>query len=89
MPVAAMEALSCGLPVVASPACQGILGAGGIIVENLDSNVWADAIEEILKDTDGWEKMAAAGPASVARQTPDMLGKQWAELYQNSLQEAI
>jgi glycosyltransferase involved in cell wall biosynthesis len=89
MPVAAMEALSCGLPVLASPACQGILGDGGIIVENLDSTAWADAIEEILKDTAGWEKMAVAGPASVARQTPEMLGKQWAELYQNSLQETI
>jgi glycosyltransferase involved in cell wall biosynthesis len=89
MPVAAMEALSCGLPVVASLACQGILGAGGFIVENLDSNAWADAIEEIVRDKTRWEKMAAAGPASVARQTPDMLGKQWAELYQNSLQETI
>ena len=89
MPVAAMEALSCGLPVVASPACQGILGGGGTIIENLDCNEWVDAIEEILKDTVCWEKMASSGPASVARQTPEMLGKQWAELYQNSLQGAI
>lgn len=89
MPVAAMEALSCGLPVMASPSCQGILGDGGVIVENLDSNEWADAIEKVLKDSDCWKKMSSAGPGSVTQQTPEMLGKQWAELYQNSIQEDL
>lgn len=87
MPIAAMEALSCGLPVLASNACEGILGDGGIIVKNLDCTTWVDAIESILNNTAGWEKMAAAGPASVAQQTPENLGKQWTELYQKSLQE--
>ena len=89
MPVAAMEALSCGLPVMAAPSCQGILGDGGVIVEKLDSNEWADAIEKVLKDSDCWVKMSSAGPGSVTQQTPEMLGKQWAELYQNSIQEGL
>ncbi len=85
MPVAAMEALSCGLPVMASPSCQGILGDGGVIVENLETNEWADTIEDVLNDSNCWEKMAAAGPDSVTSQTPEKLGKQWAELYENSI----
>ena len=85
MPVSVMEALSCGLPVVASPACEGILGDGGIIVDELDSNTWADAIAEILNDEERWRKLSLAGPESVAQQTPDALGKRWAELYEKSL----
>ncbi len=88
MPVSAMEALSCGLPVIASPACDGILGKGGIIVEQFDSNLWANAIAEILNDEEKWRELSLAGPKAVVKQTPEELGKQWAELYDKSLKEA-
>ena len=89
MPVSAMEALSCGLPVVSSPACDGILGDAGIIVEKLDSNSWADAIADILNDEEKWRKLSKAGPKSVSQQTPESLGKKWAALYEKSLKEVF
>ncbi|MCH2348731.1 MAG: glycosyltransferase family 4 protein [Candidatus Poseidoniales archaeon] len=82
MPVVAMEALSCGLPVLASPACAGILGGGGSIVPQLDARVWADAIAAILDDEQGWRQMCMAAPAAVADQTPEVIGARWANLYQ-------
>jgi len=89
MPVSAMEALSCGLPVVSSPACDGILGDAGIIVEKLDSNSWADAIADILNDEEKWRNLSKAGPKSVSQQTPQSLGKKWAALYEKSLKEVF
>ncbi len=87
MPVCAMEALSCGLPVIASSACEGILGDGGIIVEKLDSEVWANTISEILNDVDKWHQMALNGPSAIAQQTPEVLGKKWSKLYEKALNE--
>jgi len=82
MPVVAMEALSCGLPILASPACEGILGGGGSIVPHLDARVWADAITAILNDEQGWRQMCSAAPMAVADQTPEVIGARWANLYE-------
>jgi glycosyltransferase involved in cell wall biosynthesis len=81
MPVAAMEALSCGLPVLASQACEGILGDGGRIVDDLSVESWAEAIADLLADKEAWLALCVGGPAAVAEQTPETLGNRWADLY--------
>jgi len=81
MPVAAMEALSCGLPVLASPACEGILGEGGRIVEDLSVESWAGAIADLIADEEAWQALCVAGPEAVVEQTPEALGRRWADLY--------
>ena len=85
MPVAAMEALSCGLPVLASRSCEGILGEGGRIVGDLTVNSWAEAISNVLEDEEAWITMCESGPQAVVEQTPESLGHKWAELYNSAV----
>lgn len=85
MPVAAMEALSCGLPVVASKSCEGILREGGMIVESLDVNDWVKSLATLLDDEERWRKMSLAGSDVVKQQTPEVIGKKWAALYDKAL----
>ncbi len=85
MPVAAMEALSCGLPVLASAACEGILGDGGRIVDDLSVESWAEAIADLFTDKESWQALCVGGPAAVVEQTPEALGTRWADLYDRAI----
>ncbi len=86
MPVAVMEALSCGLPVLASASCDGILGDAGIIVDDLQVQTWMDAIEAAVTDEVGWRHMSSQCHEAIKEQTPEELGRKWASLYDGILE---
>jgi len=70
LPTVVIEAMACGLPVVATPV-GGIgemvrHGREGLLVPEHDVEALADALAEILDHDDLWAQLSAAGPQRVA-----------------------
>lgn len=65
LPIAPIEALYCGLPVIASniPGTDEVVidGINGRMIESFDARVYARAIVDILRDEPLRRRMAAAG----------------------------
>ena len=83
-PLAVIEAMACGIPVVASdiPATREVLGGCGILCRRGNIKEMADAMERILSGSALRKEMILAG-LSRARKTfhPEIIGHKYIELY--------
>jgi glycosyltransferase involved in cell wall biosynthesis len=59
----ALEAMSAGIPIVASNrgALPEVVGSAGVLLDALDADAWADAIERLVTDADWARNRACAG----------------------------
>ena len=76
MPLSILEAMSAGLPVVATDVgdCRALLGETGVIVPPHAPVALADAISRLLADSD---RAAQLGPAAKQRALADYGLEQW------------
>ncbi len=83
-----VEALACGLPVVATDCPSGPSeivrnGIDGLLVPNEDINALAAALHQLMTDCTTREKMASRAPEGVVRFTLDTITDQWLTLFQS------
>lgn len=87
LPVAVMEAMACGLPIVASSIRGNIdlidPGKGGYLVAPDDAEGFADAIRVILSDREKLEQMKQYNLEKVRAYSIDAVTEQMAELYRS------
>jgi glycosyltransferase involved in cell wall biosynthesis len=79
----ALEALACGVPVLASTggSLPEVVGDAGILLDPHDADAWADAIERVLLDPAESQRMRDAGPKQAANFSWDRAAAQTWELY--------
>lgn len=85
--MAVMEAMACGLPIVAS-AIRGNIdlidpGKGGFLVAPDDADGFADAIRAILSDRESLERMKRYNLEKVRAYSIGAVTEQMAELYKS------
>ncbi len=85
LPVAVMEAMACGLPIVASNI-RGIRdltgnGEGGILLSPRDDEGFAREIRAILDDSDRFARMKARNLREIQKYSIDAVVEQMAQLY--------
>ncbi len=83
--LAVAESLAVGTPVVSydvdyGPAELVADGANGRLVRNGSVGALATALVEALTDLQAWQRMSAAGPASVEHLRPESVAAQWLAL---------
>lgn len=88
-PLAVVEALHCGLPVVAFAACQGVSelvqhGETGILAENMTAEALAIALSRCMENSTLRERMAQHAPPSVAPFAPERIYHEWEILLQEA-----
>jgi glycosyltransferase involved in cell wall biosynthesis len=59
----ALEAMSCGTPVIASNASSipEVVGDVGLLLEPYDAAAWAAAVERLTMDDEAWRDMSRKG----------------------------
>jgi glycosyltransferase involved in cell wall biosynthesis len=87
-PMVMIEAMSCGLPVVAFDWGEGLReivedGVTGRIVPQGDVQGLSDALLELIADSARRERIGAGGRASVVRFSMETIGAQWADLLES------
>jgi glycosyltransferase involved in cell wall biosynthesis len=85
-----LEAMACGLPVVATTAAGEIServveGVNGFLVAPASSDQLLERLTVLARDEDLREAMGAASVRKVARQSPD----QWAEAFEQALDKIL
>jgi glycosyltransferase involved in cell wall biosynthesis len=83
-PKVALEALACGLPIVASPVSvlpQLVDGCGAVVEP--DAQLVAAAVAELLADADAWTSASEHGRARAAGYTLEA----WAALIGSAIEE--
>lgn len=90
--VALLEAMSCAVPLVASPV-GGVVdvvasGVEGLLVPLADRRAWVDAIDALLADPARRARMGAAGRARVQRaHSMELMTDRYLELYAGACAE--
>lgn len=81
--LSALEALACGVPVVASTggSLPEVVGSAGILLDPHDIEGWADALERVLLDPAEERRLRDAGPIQAAQFSWDKAAAQTWELY--------
>ncbi|MEC8927426.1 MAG: glycosyltransferase family 4 protein, partial [Candidatus Thermoplasmatota archaeon] len=74
-----IEAMARGMPVLASPASEGVFDKSGMVVE-LTASAFSDAMQKMI-DGAQWEKMSTAGPKEAKKYSLKKVIPLWGELY--------
>lgn len=86
LPVAVMEAMACGLPIVASKIRGNIDliddGKGGYLVHPPNAEEFAKAIEAVLMNRKKWQQMRTYNLKKIREYSKEKVMKQMAELYE-------
>ena len=84
MPLVVLEALCCGLPVVATDVggVPEAVGADGVLAQPGDAEGLAAAIESVLDDYERFDQAEIARRAA-ARYSFDAIGRVWDEIYRS------
>lgn len=89
LPVAIMEAMACGLPVIASDIRGNSdlidAGRGGWLVDATDVDGFAAAIRTARQSQGEWEQMKAYNLNKVQQYSIDSVVKQMAEIYESMM----
>ena len=84
-PMVALEAMSHGLPILASPACSNLIENAGRIVEEYSTDAWAEEIKTLLNDEEAYAEMARRGPEMVSKHHPEIIASRWKAIYEELL----
>jgi len=84
-PVALLEAMSCGLPVVASSCSAGVreivrAGIDGLLVEPCDARALAESLERLMRDDAERMRLGARGPEVTSRFSLTEASARWNSL---------
>lgn len=84
-PLAVVEALHCGLPVVAFAGCQGVgelvqHGTTGMLAESMTAEALAAALRIVMEDGELRENMTRNAPQTVAQFAPERIYQEWETL---------
>ena len=89
LPVAVMEAMACGLPIIASKIRGNIdlisAGQGGWLVTPTDADGFAAAIRDALAHKERWTQMKQYNQNKVQHYSIDAVVAQMAEIYQSMI----
>ena len=81
-PMVALEAMSHGLPILASPACSNLIENSGRIVEEYNPDIWAEEIKSLLDDGEAYAEMTRRGPELISKHNPEIIASKWKETYE-------
>lgn len=85
LPVAVMEAMACGLPIIASNIRGNVdlidPEKGGWLVDPTDTDGFVSAIDDAMSHRESWPEMKAYNLAKVQRYSMDAVVEQMAEIY--------
>lgn len=75
--LAALEAMSCGLPVVVSPhaGVSEVIGDAGVVLRDVTAEEISDAIGALRSDPDRLRALGEAGKARITSRDPDIPGQ--------------
>ncbi|WP_447951896.1 glycosyltransferase family 4 protein [Chryseobacterium koreense] len=85
-----IEAMACGLPVVSFDCPHGPAdiitdGENGFLVENGNVEKFAEKLTGLMRDKDLRKKFGAAGKETAKKYLPEIIMKQWDELFKRLL----
>ena len=81
LPMAVLEAMHHGLPIIGSEAVDGIYKNSGLIIRDDDPEIWASKIGDLLDNPERWTKMSTSGPLESTIFDSMKVRNQWLELY--------
>lgn len=84
-PMAVLDALGHGLPVLASHVAGDAVGDAGEVLEHLDPTQWGERIAAIMADAERLAAWSAAAPSHVEPFQLDAVQARWAEVYADLL----
>jgi glycosyltransferase involved in cell wall biosynthesis len=79
----ALEALACGVPVLASNtgSLPEVVGEAGVLLDPHDAHAWVDALERVLVDETEAQRLRKAGPKQASNFSWERAARQTWELY--------
>jgi glycosyltransferase involved in cell wall biosynthesis len=93
-PVALLEAMACGLPVVASSCSAGVReivrpGIDGLLVEPCDAGALAESLDRLMRDADERVRLGARGPEVTSRFSLAEASARWDALLEPAVERVV